>query len=84
MNCEGINQWREFLKGATGSIFQVINNAITVAAKDHPEEFKLRRGELLRLSTNPLLSLRCGHGHNELTRPEKAKQESFIVLIDLF
>ncbi|KAL3585201.1 hypothetical protein D5086_012068 [Populus alba] len=32
---------------------------------------------LLRQSTNSLLSLRCGHGHNELTRPEKAKQESF-------
>ncbi|KAG6769073.1 hypothetical protein POTOM_024688 [Populus tomentosa] len=32
---------------------------------------------LLRQSTNPLLSLRCGHGHNELTRAEKAKQESF-------
>jgi hypothetical protein len=47
MNCEGINQWREFFKGATGSIFQVINNAITVAAKDHPEEFKLRRGEVV-------------------------------------
>ncbi|CAK7338412.1 unnamed protein product [Dovyalis caffra] len=30
-----------------GSIFKVISNAITVAAKDHPEEFKLKRGEIV-------------------------------------
>jgi len=84
MNCEGINQWREFFKGATGSIFQVINMPSQWQQKITLKSSNSEGARLLRQSTNPLLSLRCGHGHNELTRPEKAKQESFIVLIDLF
>ncbi|KAL9373562.1 hypothetical protein Peur_033182 [Populus x canadensis] len=58
-------------------MFEAINNAITVAAKGHPEGFKLKRGEIVQTVYSSLFSLHCRHDHNELTRPDKAKRESF-------
>ncbi|CAK7338441.1 unnamed protein product [Dovyalis caffra] len=76
MNCEGLDEWREFFKGANGSIFKVISSAITVAAKDHPEEFKLKRGEIVETVYSSFCSLHCYHHHYELSQSEKVKQES--------
>ncbi|CAK7338411.1 unnamed protein product [Dovyalis caffra] len=71
----GLDEWREFFKGANGSIFKVISNAITVAAKDHPEEFKLKRGEIVETAYSSFCSLHCYHHHNELSRESSFKDE---------
>lgn len=46
MDGEGLDQWRSFFLTASSSIFEVIENGIMVAAKDCPEEFKLKRGNI--------------------------------------
>lgn len=58
-------------------MFEVINNAITVAEKGHPEGFKLKRGEIVQTVYSSLFSLHCRHDHNQLTQPDKAKREIF-------
>lgn len=79
MNSDGLDEWRQFFEGANRTMFEVINNAITVAAKGHPEGFKLKRGEIVHTVYSSLFSLHCRHDHNDLTRPDKAELESFKV-----
>ncbi|KAL9336128.1 hypothetical protein Peur_070616 [Populus x canadensis] len=80
MNSEGLDEWRQFFEGANRTMFEVISNAITVAAKGHPEGFKLKRGEIVQTVYSSLFSLHCRHDHNDLiTRPDKAERESFKV-----
>jgi len=79
MNSEGLDEWRQFFEGANRTMFEVISNAITVAAKGHPEGIKLKRGEIVQTVYSSLFSLHCRHDHNDLTRPDKAERESFKV-----
>lgn len=70
LNSEGLDEWRQFFEGANRTMFEAINNAITVAAKGHPEGFKLKRGEIVQTVYSSSFSLHCRHDH-------KAKRESF-------
>ncbi|XP_019077119.1 probable mediator of RNA polymerase II transcription subunit 26b [Vitis vinifera] len=46
MESEGLDHWRSYFKSASSSIFEVIEHGIMVAAKDCPEEFRLKRGKI--------------------------------------
>ncbi|GLT88067.1 hypothetical protein SLE2022_061090 [Rubroshorea leprosula] len=75
MKPEGIDQWREFFGGANSSIFEIIDHAISVAAKDHPEEFKLQRCQIVdKLYSSELNQCPC-HNHNELPNNKKSSEE---------
>ncbi|XP_054801552.1 probable mediator of RNA polymerase II transcription subunit 26a [Prosopis cineraria] len=43
MKSKSLEQWREYFESGNCSIYQIIFNAIRVAALDDPQEFKLRR-----------------------------------------
>ncbi|KAI9121385.1 hypothetical protein K1719_008418 [Acacia pycnantha] len=47
MKPQSIEEWRKYFERGNCSIYQIINNAIRVAALDQPEEFKLRRNKIL-------------------------------------
>ncbi|GLT27999.1 hypothetical protein SLA2020_029600 [Shorea laevis] len=75
MKPEGIDQWREFFGGANSSMFEIIDQAVSVAAKDHPKEFKLRRCQIVdKLYSSELNQCRC-YNHNELPNNKKSSEE---------
>lgn len=76
MNFEKIDQWRNFFRSANASIFEIIENAIIVAAKDHPEEFIFQAGAIAEKVKLHWSTLFCGHDHNQITQPGKAKDGS--------
>ncbi|KAF9597805.1 hypothetical protein IFM89_021890 [Coptis chinensis] len=43
MECSSIDYWRNYFSAANGSIFEIIENAITIASSDYCEEFRIRR-----------------------------------------
>nr|POE94058.1 putative mediator of rna polymerase ii transcription subunit 26b [Quercus suber] len=43
MKDKSFSYWRDYFQGVNCSIFEIIENAIIVAATDHPNEFKLQR-----------------------------------------
>lgn len=77
MNFEGLDSWRNFFKDANTSIFEIIENAIKVAAKDYTEEFKLQRRVIVDTVYSCWFTLHCGHHHSDLMQQEKTKQEIF-------
>ena len=47
MKEKNIDYWRNYFEGVNSTtIFEIIYNAIIVAATDHPKEFRLRRGQI--------------------------------------
>lgn len=47
MKSKSPEQWREYFESGNCSIYQIIFHAIRVAAVDNPEEFKLRRKQIV-------------------------------------
>ncbi|XP_074581443.1 putative mediator of RNA polymerase II transcription subunit 26b [Curcuma longa] len=41
-----LDYWRKFLRSADGDIFEVMEQAVVVAATDYPDEFRSRRAQL--------------------------------------
>ncbi|KAL5708493.1 hypothetical protein ACHQM5_019284 [Ranunculus cassubicifolius] len=43
MDTDCIDRWRQYFRTPTSDIFEIIENAITIAALDFPEDFRLKR-----------------------------------------
>ncbi|KAL8172202.1 hypothetical protein V2J09_024006 [Rumex salicifolius] len=46
MHSGDVSKWRDYFKSSNSSIFDVIENAILVAALDHPCEFRFRKEQI--------------------------------------
>ncbi|KAJ6826601.1 uncharacterized protein M6B38_371570 [Iris pallida] len=46
MSSSSLDYWRKLFRSTSSDIFQVVENAIEVAASDRPEEFLLRRDQI--------------------------------------
>ncbi|KAI3993958.1 hypothetical protein MKX01_002971 [Papaver californicum] len=62
----GINYWRKYFQSANTDIFDVIENAIVVAASDFPKEFRNRRDLIAEKLFTCRLSRCLGCDHVEL------------------
>ncbi|KAF6150204.1 hypothetical protein GIB67_023159 [Kingdonia uniflora] len=58
--CSSIDKWRNYFESADGDIFEVIKQAVVVAALDHPKEFKLERDGIAEKLFSCLMT-RCHH-----------------------
>ncbi|KAI3935985.1 hypothetical protein MKX01_021936 [Papaver californicum] len=65
----GINYWRKYFQSANTDIFDVIENAIVVAASDCPKEFRNRRDRIAEKLFTCRLSRCLGCDHVELKVP---------------
>ncbi|KAM4091578.1 hypothetical protein ACJW30_09G146700 [Castanea mollissima] len=67
MKDKSFSYWRDYFQGVNCSIFEIIDNAIIVAAIDHPKEFKSQRGQIVeKLYSCQAGTQCCGQNHNEL------------------
>ncbi|KAL4607404.1 hypothetical protein ACB092_09G171400 [Castanea dentata] len=68
LNNKSFGYWRDYFQGVNcSSIFEIIDNAIIVAAIDHPKEFKSQRGQIVeKLYSCQAGTQCCGQNHNEL------------------
>ncbi|KAK2362957.1 hypothetical protein P8452_66202 [Trifolium repens] len=58
MKSEELDHWRKYFRSSNSDIFSIIDNAIVVAAKDCPKEFKSRRDKIAEKLFSVLLN-RC-------------------------
>ncbi|GAU17840.1 hypothetical protein TSUD_329660 [Trifolium subterraneum] len=58
MKSEELDHWRKYFRSSNSDIFSIIDNAIVVAAKDCPKEFKSRRDKIAERLFSVLLN-RC-------------------------
>ncbi|WOL01837.1 putative mediator of RNA polymerase II transcription subunit 26b [Canna indica] len=42
-----LDYWRKFFRSANSDIFEIIEQAVVVAASDHPQEFRSRRDQMM-------------------------------------
>lgn len=61
MKEKNLDYWRNYFERINSSIFEIIDNAIMVAATDHPKEFMIQRGQI----AEKLYWNRCDHNLNE-------------------
>jgi hypothetical protein len=75
MKAKSLNYWRNYFQGVNSSIFEIIDNAIIVAATDHPNEFRLQRVQIAEKLYSCQLTQFCGHEHKELEMPLKTNND---------
>ena len=78
-----LEQWRDYFRTANSDIFDIIDHAITVAALDCPQEFRLRRDQIAEKLFTCKFTRCSGCNNVELVLPEyeddngRGWQESF-------
>ena len=78
MKDKSFSYWRDYFQGVNCSIFEIIENAIIVAATDHPNEFKLQRGQIVeKLYSCQAGTQCCGQNHNELAMLNETNNGNF-------
>ena len=78
MKDKSFSYWRDYFQGVNCSIFEIIENAIIVAATDHPKEFKLQRGQIVeKLYSCQAGTQCCGQNHNELAMLNETNNGNF-------
>ncbi|XP_050242350.1 probable mediator of RNA polymerase II transcription subunit 26b [Quercus robur] len=78
MKDKSFSYWRDYFQGVNCSIFEIIENAIKVAATDHPNEFKLQRGQIVeKLYYCQAGTQCCGQNHNELAMLNETNNGNF-------
>ncbi|XP_059295854.1 probable mediator of RNA polymerase II transcription subunit 26b [Lycium ferocissimum] len=66
---EKLNKWRDYFGKANLDIFDIIENAVMVAAIDHPKEFKLKRERIVELLFTCKITKSFGSDKVELVVP---------------
>ncbi|GKE09110.1 hypothetical protein Tco_1412661, partial [Tanacetum coccineum] len=59
---EAMEEWKSFIASANVDIFDVLKNAIKVAASDHPNEFRTMRDKIAEMLFSRELINYCGGG----------------------
>lgn len=72
MKAKSLDFWRNYFQGVNSTIFEIIDNAIIVAATDHPKEFKLQMGQIAEKLYWCHWNRCCGHDHNDNLNEECA------------
>ncbi|XP_057983424.1 probable mediator of RNA polymerase II transcription subunit 26b [Malania oleifera] len=71
----GLDRWRNYFRSANADIFEIIENAIAVAASDCPKEFRQRRDRIAERLFSCKLTQCSGCARVELTVPRTEEDE---------
>ncbi|KAF5196359.1 Pentatricopeptide repeat-containing protein [Thalictrum thalictroides] len=77
MDSSSIDQWRKYFRTAPDNIFEVIENAITVAVLDYTEDFRIRRDQIAEKLYLCQLTWCAGCDGVEITVPKEENVGDF-------
>ncbi|XP_072060426.1 probable mediator of RNA polymerase II transcription subunit 26b [Arachis hypogaea] len=82
MNSDSHQEWKKYFEGAECNIFDVIHNAIDVAALDYPKMFKHRRSKIMEKLYSVLQVCETYHYSNNNVKGDKIECANSNKLLD--